>query len=76
MDPLSIAYKGGKKKSSDSYIPKNVADNDSRYCYCGLFKKREENEACEICGSEVMELIKKSMCDGEVSRELKAYLAE
>ena len=27
-----------KKKGCDSYIPKRVTNNDTRFCYCGLPK--------------------------------------
>lgn len=72
QNPLSIAYKGNKKKPSHSYVPVGVSRNDPGFCYCGISKVKEK-DACDICESKVMHLVKQSVADGNIHWDLQAY---
>ena len=58
-NPYSNAYRGDKKKPKDSYIPQQVGRNDKDICHCSYVKASTES-GCEICQSDLMQLIKQS----------------
>ena len=71
LDPFSINYRCQKKELSDSYIPKRVATKNILYCFCGLQKSTSVDDACTICSSSIMQLVKESVADGKVKASLK-----
>ena len=72
MDPYSVSYRQEKKKGCDSYIPKRVTDNDTRF-YCGLPKLNAGEEGCTVCTSSEMQLVKQSVATGKVITKLLQY---
>ena len=60
------------KMSSDSYISKRLKDN--KFCYCGQSKLDTNDEGCPICMSDIMQSIKLSAFQGQVSSNLKTML--
>ena len=62
-----------KKKGCDSYIPKRVTNNDTRFCYCGLPKLNVDKKGCTVCTSSEMQLVKQSVATGKVITELQLY---
>ena len=71
-DPYSITYHSENKNSSDSYIPKWLKDN--KFCHCGQSKLDANDEGCPICMSDIMQSIKLSAFQGQVSSNLKTML--
>ena len=71
-DPYSITYHSENKNSSDSYIPKRLKDNE--FCHCGRSKLGANDEGCPICMSDIMQSIKLSVFQGQVSSNLKTML--
>ena len=72
MDPYCVSYRQEKKKGCDSYIPKRVTVNDTRFCYCGLPKLNADEKGYTVCTSE-MQLVKQSVATGKVICELQQY---
>lgn len=74
MDPYSVSYGGTSHKARDSFVPKRVTNGRKEYCYCGLPKPNEESQCCEICCSDMMEIVKKVVADRKVPKDLVANL--
>ena len=70
-DPYSITYRCEKKNVSDSYLPKRIKDDNNRFCNCGQLKASVDDEGCEICTSDMMKAIKRSVVSGKITSELK-----
>lgn len=73
-DPCSVVYAGGKEKKSDSYIPLRVSEKQIKYCYCGEAKANPNDEKCQICSSDIMKLVEKSVEGLKVDTALVSYV--
>ena len=72
LDPNGVTYRREKGEASDSYVPKRVATKNPLYCFCGLQKSRSD-DACTICSSNIMQLVKESVADGRAKPSLLSY---
>lgn len=66
--PSLLAY----HQSHDTLIPTRISKDPQHYCYCGL-DKEADSELCLFCGHELMQEIKKSVCDGKPTQECLRY---
>lgn len=66
--PSLLAY----HQSHDTLIPTRISKDPQHYCYCGL-DKEADSELCLFCGHELMQEIKKSVCDGKPTQERLRY---
>lgn len=74
MDPHSITYRSETTQVCDSYVPKRVTRNPTMYCHCGFSKSREGDEACVMCKSNIMKLVKESVENGKLNTALNDML--
>ena len=51
--------------STLSYIPKQVNNSDSAFCYCGLEKEEPTDEKCRLCSSNLRARIELSVRKGK-----------
>ena len=71
LDPHSITYRAEKKKGSNLYIPKKVAEKNILHCHCGLPKSNSGDDECPLCMSSTMKLLKEAATKGKISPALK-----
>lgn len=78
---LQVDESDQMKKCTDQYIPTKCV-NDKGICYCGLPNGKSEgplligepSASCDICSSELMQLIRETCKDGKIPKELKKFL--